>query len=671
MELSLSYKFSDTFVNDIKNRENVFKNDKLAYSVYKRTYSRVMKNGNNEEYIDTIRRVVEGTYSILKNRIKFLKKEWNEEQANKDAEEMFESLYKLRWSPPGRGLWCMGTDLIHKKGLGMAANNCAFISTENILDDPARPFEILMDMSMCGTGVGFDTKGANRVKLYEPVLPPNQLGLNNHRVHDSREGWTRSVRELIESYTRPDMPEVVMNYDDVRAKGELLKTFGGVSSGPEPLIELHSNIRTIFEREMTKSFLSSTGIVDLCNVIGVCVVSGGIRRTALIGFGEPGDNEFLDLKNYDKNPHRMNYGWTSNNSIFAEIGQDYTDIQERICNNGEPGIAWLENMQKYSRLCDPPDWKDRRVRGGNPCLEQSLEPNEVCCLVENFIARHDTLEEYLRTQKFSYLYAKAITLIPTHIEETNRIVESNRRIGSSISGIAQFLGKEGNNIHTLRYWCKCAYDDISKWDDIYSKWLEVPKSIKKTSIKPSGTVSILAGATPGIHFPHSRYYIRTVRFSASNPILEELRKDGLHIEPCQLDPKNTHIVSFPIDIGECKTLDDVTMWEQLEMAATIQEVYADNQVSCTVTFRKEEGEHIAAALNTYQYRLKGISFLPRNDKVYPQMPYQKITKERYIKECQDIINRKDLSQSPPTKRMRVDPDASTFCDGDLCHLDLS
>lgn len=291
--------------------------------------------------------------------------------------------------------------------------------------------------------------------------------------------------------------------------------------------------------------------------------------------------------------------------------------------------------------------------------------------MESFIARHDSLEDYLRTQKFSYLFAKTVTLQMTHIPETNAVITANRRIGSSISGIAQFLGK--NNIETLRKWITTSYDRIEHWDNMYSEWFSIPKSIKKTSIKPSGTVSLLANASPGVHFPISRYYIRTVRINTGNPLLESLKKEGFHIEPCEFKPEYTQIVSFPIDIGECRTLDDVTMFEQLELAAFIQHYYADNQVSCTITFNKDEGKHIAAALNTYQYRLKGISFLPRSDDVYPQMPYQKISKEKYDEECKNVLDRKagqspTLRPSQGTKRRREDPEASQFCDGATCQI---
>ena len=226
------------------------------------------------------------------------------------------------------------------------------------------------------------------------------------------------------------------------------------------------------------------------NLIGKCVVAGNVRRTAEIVFGDPHSEEYLDLKNYKVNKHRETYGWTSNNSIFAELGMDYTAAAERIVDNGEPGFAWLENMRKYSRMKNGGDNKDHRVMGGNPCLEQSLESYELCCLVETFPHNHDSFEDYAKTLKYAYLYAKTVTLGRTHWSDTNRVMLRNRRIGCSVSGVAQFITNRGLDI---KEWLNDGYDVIQEWDKMYSDWMAVPRSVKTTSVKPSGTVSLLAG----------------------------------------------------------------------------------------------------------------------------------------------------------------------------------
>ena len=346
----------------------------------------------------------------------------------------------------------MGTPVVHKKNLSAALNNCAFVSTEELAADPTRPFAFMMDASMLGVGVGFDTKGRDTVQ----VMSPKEEKIV-YRIEDSREGWVNSVSMLLKAYfgvNGEPQCDVEFDYSAIRPEGEPLKTFGGVSSGPRPLRELHESIREVLEKRIGKT-LDSTAIVDLFNLIGKCVVSGNVRRSAEIAFGDPEDEDFLDLKDYEKNPHRMAFGWSSNNSVFARVGMDYKKVAERLRVNGEPGLAWLENMQKFGRMEDGPNWKDRRVKGGNPCLEQSLESYELCCLVETFPARHNTLEEYLRTLKFAYLYAKTVTLRMTHWPETNRVMLRNRRIGCSVSGIADFLGK--HNLDELREWLDSGY----------------------------------------------------------------------------------------------------------------------------------------------------------------------------------------------------------------------
>ncbi len=412
--------------------------------------------------------------------------------------------------------------------------------------------------------------------------------------------------------------------------------------------------------------ITVTTIVDIMNLIGKCVVAGNVRRTAEIVFGDADSQEFIDLKNKDVNPERNDWtdgwGWTSNNSIFAELGMDYTKVAERTRVNGEPGYAWLSNMQDYSRMNNGKDHKDHRVKGGNPCLEQSLESYELCCLVETFPNNHESLEDYLVTLKYAYLYAKTVTLGQTHWPETNRVMLRNRRIGCSMSGIAQFITRKG--LHELKDWCETGYKALERYDEVYSDWLAIPMSKKKTSIKPSGTVSLLAGATPGIHYPESRFYIRRMRLSVNSDLIKPLTDAGYHIEPCKGQEESTVVVEIPVDVGVgIRTVNDVSMWEQLSLAAFMQKHWADNQVSCTVTFKPHEGEQIAPALNFFQYQLKGISFLPKAEKAsYPQMPYEEITAVQY----DDLV-----SKLKPLKLRKIkneEADVERFCNNDTCVL---
>jgi hypothetical protein len=431
------------------------------------------------------------------------------------------------------------------------------------------------------------------------------------------------------------------------------------------LIELHEKCISILDNEIGQP-ISITSIVDIMNLIGKCVVAGNVRRTAEIVFGEPDNEEYLDLKNYEVNPHRAEYGWTSNNSIFAELGMDYEPSAERVRYNGEPGYAWLGNMKDYGRMADAPDFKDHRAKGGNPCLEQTLESYELCCLVETFPNNHESLEDYKNTLKYAYLYAKTVTLGKTHWAETNRVMLRNRRIGCSMSGIAQFIANKG--VGNLKEWMDAGYHHIQDLDEQYSDWMAIPRSIKTTSIKPSGTVSLLAGSTPGIHFPESRYYIRRMRLGINSNLLPALEKAGYNIEPAFGSETTTLVVSIPVDIGEgVRTLSNVSMWEQLSLAALAQKWWADNQVSCTVTFNPEtEGSQIANALDIYQYQLKGISFLPKLDYgAYPQMPYEEIDVETY-NTMNDAVGKLSFGRIKGEEVI-----IERFCDNDVCDLDFN
>lgn len=658
---STPFTLPDSFVEPYYKLPEPFGFGGLGKVIYTRTYQRVMDNGSPETWTDTIRRVVEGTYRIQQRWIEQHHLGWNSEQASRSACEMFDRMWHMKFLPPGRGLWAMGSKIIEDKKLYAALNNCAFVSTEDIdlLSDPSLPFCFLMDMSMLGVGVGFDTKGAGKITVGYPYGQPHI-----YHIPDTREGWVESVRILLEAYLKFEETDYEIrpfDYSHIRPAGQPLVSFGGISSGPEPLIQCHKHLRKVLDASIGKP-LSSTLIVDIMNIIGKCVVSGNVRRSAELALGEADDKEFLELKDYTKNPDRIEYGWTSNNSVLCTVGSKYQDISRRIVNNGEPGVAWLSNMREYGRFGDTKNYSDVRVAGANPCVEQSLESFELCCLVETFPARAEDLKDYLRTLKFAYLYAKTVTLGNTHWEQTNRVLLRNRRIGCSMSGVQQFVTKHG--IDTLISWCQEGYSTIRSWDKIYSDWLAIPQSIKVTSIKPSGTVSLLASATPGMHWPVSSYYNRRVRVGNNDPLLTVLSKAGFHVEPAYGSEDTTSVVSFPVAVGEdVRSIDTVSMWEQLSFAALLQRYWADNQVSCTVSFDPEtEGKDIEKALDIFQYQLKAISFLPRHkESPYPQMPYEPITKEQY-EEAIAGISAKKLNR----KTIKADHVEEKFCDGDSC-----
>lgn len=623
------FTLSEPFLEPYTTRKPPFGFNGLGELVNLRTYSRLLPDGTQEAWWQTVRRVVEGTYTMQKRWIQEHNLGWSDKKAQRSAQEMYERIFSMKFLPPGRGLWAMGSSLTLEKDLFAALNNCAFVSTENLAKDLAEPFTFLMDASMLGIGVGFDTKGAGKLTVHRPKATGNPT---TFVIPDTREGWVKTVELLLLSYFMPNQPVLEFDFSKIRAAGEPIKGFGGVASGPAPLKMLLSMLQNVLDGEAASETgtLSVTGIVDIMNLIGKCVVAGNVRRTAEIAFGAPQDEEFIDLKNYEKNPHRAEYGWTSNNSIFAELGMDYGPTAERVALNGEPGYAWLDNMRAYGRMGDAPNHKDKRVMGANPCVEQSLESYELCCLVETFPANHESLEDYKRTLKFAYLYAKTVTLGKTPWAKTNRVLLRNRRIGLSQSGIQQAVAKLG--IEQYRQWCETGYTTVRYYDDVYSEWLAIPKSVKVTSVKPSGSVSLLAGATPGMHWPENKTYIRRMRLSKHSDLIAPLLQAGYTLEPAVGSEESTLVVEIPVKIEEnVRTVAEVSMWEQLAMAAFLQKYWADNQVSATITFDPvTEGPQIQHALTYFQYQLKGVSFLPRLAAgAYAQMPYEAITEAEY------------------------------------------
>jgi ribonucleoside-triphosphate reductase (thioredoxin) len=653
------FKLADAFLAQFQGRQPEW--GPLGYVTFKRTYARVVTGDNGratsrtEEYWETVKRVVEGAYTIQLNHCRSLRLPWNRDKAQRSAQEMFRLMWGFKFLPPGRGLWMMGTDYIYERG-SAALNNCAFVSTEDIEFDFAEPFCFLMDMSLLGTGVAFDTKGAARITIQEPTTT-DEL----HVVEDSKEGWVELARTILESYAGTMPRPLKIDFSQIRPAGAPIRTFGGIAPGPQPLIECVENIDKVLKPRVGHP-ITSSDITDLMNVIGKCVVSGGVRRTAELALGEPDDEEYLKLKDPDLHGDKlMAWRWASNNSVSAHVGMDYSRVGEQTAKNGEPGYFWLENARAFGRLKDGENWHDAKVAGTNPCAEQSLESFEICNLVETFPSRHSTFEEYKRTLKFAYLYAKTVTLVPTHNERTNAIMLRNRRIGLSQSGIVESFELHGRRTHFN--WCDKGYKYICELDRIYAQWLCIPESIKKTSVKPSGTVSLLPGVTPGIHYPHAEFYYRTIRLDRTSPLAEPIRRAGYRIEE-SVYGDNTWVVYFPVrQLNFERSKLDVSVWEQVENVAQIQHYWADNQVSATITFKPEEAADIPKVLELYEPRLKSISFLPLKDHNYAQAPYQEITEEMFVNA---IAHQKPIA----FEDLNTDEAQDLFCDGDKCEVQL-
>jgi adenosylcobalamin-dependent ribonucleoside-triphosphate reductase len=608
-------------------------------------------------------------YSLQKDHAKQSRLPWSDAKAAASAKEAYDRLFNLKWTPPGRGLWVMGTSIVNEQKNSAALQNCAFVSTNEMTkNNPSKPFAFLMEASMLGVGVGFDDKGADKgFEIYEPV------GIQPYDIPDTREGWAESTSALINSFLKAEQKELEFNYDQIRPYGAKIATFGGTASGPEPLFKLHTQIRNLFMGRKGQP-LTRKDIADIGNLIGVCVVSGNVRRSAELLIGRIDDDEFLNLKNAERFPERNSYdsdapgwAWMSNNSVEVSVGTDFTPIVDGIVRNGEPGVIWMDMSRKYGRLADGVNNKDHRVVGYNPCAEQSLESFEMCTLVETYLNRHESLEDFKRTLKFAYLYAKTVTLLPTHWEETNAIMQRNRRIGTSVSGVANFADNKGH--HTLREWMDEGYAVVKGYDQTYSEWLGVRESIKMTTVKPSGTVSILAGESPGVHWtPGGKYFLRAIRFGNSDPMLPLFKMANYTVEPASEDPTGTSVVFFPIKSEATRSEKDVSIYEKMALAATAQRYWSDNSVSVTVTFDSEkEKDSVGTALHLYDGQLKTVSFLPMGNMTYPQMPYTQITEDVYNEYALKLF---PIDFAGVYEGMAADAVGEAYCTTDACEIKL-
>lgn len=671
-----SFRLNEDFVASYRGKKAPFGfRDAAGNSVgeitFLRTYSRKKEDGTKETWVDVCQRVIEGMYSLQKDHCKTNRLPWSDAKASASAKEAFDRLFNLKWTPPGRGLWVMGTPLVNVQKNSAALQNCAFVSTLEMTKlNPAKPFGFLMEASMLGVGVGFDDKGAE--KEFEIYAPKSEC--TTFEIPDTREGWVDSTTALINSYLKADQNCIEFDYSQIRPAGAPIATFGGTAAGHEPLERLHNYINNLFKGRAGE-LVTKRDIADIGNLIGVCVVSGNVRRSAELLIGSIDDADFLNLKNADAFPERNSYdpnspgwAWMSNNSVAVEVGTDFEPIVEGIARNGEPGVIWMDVSKKYGRLADPINNKDHRIAGYNPCAEQSLESFEMCTLVETYLNRHESLEDYNRTLKFAYLYAKTVTLLPTHWEETNAIMQRNRRIGLSMSGVANFT--DINGLPILRDWMNSGYDNVKKYDVIYSEWLGIRESIKTTTVKPSGTVSILAGESPGVHWtPGGKYFNRAIRFANSDPMLPLFKMANYRVEPASESPDTTSVVFFPIKSDAERAERDVTIFEKMSLAATAQRYWSDNSVSVTVSFDPEtEAKHIGTVLHMYDGQLKTVSFLPSGNHTFPQMPYSQITEDEYREEGEMKLFPIDFSGV--YAGMAADAIGEAYCTTDACEIKL-
>lgn len=618
---------TEAFANKYSNKQPNWGFNGLGYIVYKRTYARVKENGQTEEWHDTIRRCINGAQKIGANYTK------------EEAEQLFDLIFNLKCNFAGRMLWQLGTPTVDRFGANSLLN-CWNVSMNSV-----RSFLFLFENLMLGGGVGFSIR---REDIHE--LPRIKKGVSiTHKntkdadfiVPDSREGWIRLLEKVLEAFF---VKGSSFSYSTIliRGAGEKISGFGGVASGPQILLDGIEKINKIFQSREGKK-LRSIDVLDICNIIGGIVVSGNVRRSAQIAIGDPDDYLFLRAKNWSLG-NIPNWRAMSNNTIYAD---DFSHISNEIWSNGyildsetgfakgEPyGFFNLPLSQKYGRLKDglmkdsnlyPTD--EDNVVGTNPCGEISLASYECCNLSELYLNNIQSKDELITCAKLLYKTQKAIAALPFIHEETNKIVHKNMRLGLGVTGICQSLDKID--------WLDVCYKELRKFDKEWSKERGWNRSIKLTTIKPSGTLSLLAGSTPGVHPAYSKYYTRRIRMSSNDALVSYCRDLGYYVEyAVNFDGSENHdtvVVEFPCETPDGALFaDDMGVVQQLEMVKKLQEIWSDNAVSVTAYYSENELQTLKQWLSdNYETGIKSVSFLLRQKHGFKQAPYEEITKESY------------------------------------------
>ena len=607
----------------------------LGEIVYLRTYSRfVEESGRNETWLETCERAINGALEI------------GAQLSDEEAEKLFGHMYNLRCSLAGRALWQLGTPLVRKFN-ATSLNNCYFTNIEKIED-----FEMLFDYLMLGGGVGFSVE---RSKIHDlPKVKPGVVITHERTndadiiVPDSRAGWRRLLHSVLKSFFETGKS---FSYSTIliRQYGAPLKTFGGTASGPQALIDGIDDIGKVLQNREGKK-LRSIDVLDICNIIGRIVVSGSSRRSAQIAIGDPDDVLFIRAKNWSTGSVPA-WRANSNNSIYADAYDEILpELWKGYDGSGEPyGLVNRKLARTYGRLGEKRP--DPTVEGFNPCAEIGLADGESCNLATIYLPNVTSLKQLCEISELLYKVQKQVTRLEYPYSKTTDIVRKNARLGQNVTGILQASEEQVS-------WLSKAYENIRKFDEKFSKANGLPESVRLTTVQPSGTLSLLPGVTPGIHPAFARYYIRRVRFGSADALVDQCRKRGHRVQwDIGLDGREDHtryVVDFP-----CKSPDnavlaaEMTAIQQLEWVKRLQTEWADNAVSVTVYYRKEELPSIKEWLEkNYDTGVKSVSFLLHSDHNFPLPPYEEITQETYEK----MVSKIDFSVPLVAMRGELDLD---------------
>jgi len=619
---------SDSFINKYKNKQPNWGFNGLGYIVYKRTYARLKDDGNTEEWWETVARCIEGAQKI------------GAKYTPDEAERIYDYVFNLKCNFAGRMLWQLGTSTVDRFGANSLLNCWATAMRE------PKAFLFLFENLMLGGGVGYSIRREDvheLPKIKKGVVVTHEATKDaDFIVPDSREGWVKLLANVLDAFY---VTGKSFTYSTIliRGYGELIKGFGGKASGPQILIDGIEKITKIFQSREGKK-LRSLDVLDICNIIGSVVVAGNVRRSAEIALGDPDDILYLRAKNWGAG-NVPNWRAMSNNTIYAD---NFDHIMDEVWKNGyelnkqtgyangEPyGLFNLPLSQKFGRIIDGPISDSKlyptevdNCEMTNPCAEISLSNYECCNLCELYLNNIQSKEELIDCAKLLYKTQKAIAALPFIHEETNRIVHKNMRLGLGVTGVCQSLDKLD--------WLDDCYVALRKFDKQWSKERGWPESIKLTTVKPSGTLSLLGGTTPGVHPAYSQYYMRTVRMSSSDALVQICKDMGYHVEfLINFDGTENHdtvVVYFPCETPKGSILaKNMDVIKQLDMVKKLQTIWSDNAVSVTAYYKEEELNELKNWLkDNYEKNIKSVSFLLFKNHGFKQAPYQEIDEKTYL-----------------------------------------
>jgi len=510
----------------------------------------------------------------------------------------------------------------------VAGYNCSFVPVDN-----PRSFDETMYILMCGTGVGFSVEYKYINKL--PAVPDSlDKSSTVIVVEDSKQGWAKAYRELLSLLWAGQIPAI--DVSKVRPSGARLKTMGGRSSGPQPLVNLFDFTIKVFKGAVGRQ-LKPIECHDIMCKIGEVVVVGGVRRSAMISLSNINDIEMAGAKSgnwWESNSQRA----LSNNSVAysrkPEMAQFITEWKSLYdSKSGERGIYNVAAAQKQASR-----WGRRSADihyGTNPCSEIILRPYQFCNLSEVVIRQEDTKEDISKKVRLATILGTWQSTL-TDFKYLRKIwkdnTEEERLLGVSLTG--QFghkfmSGKE--DLKELETYLSGLRDYARDMNGEEAEKIGIPASAAITCVKPSGTVSQLVGVSSGMHPWHNDYYIRTVRGDKKDPLTQFLTDAGIPAEDDVMKPTDTTVFSFPIKSPDGAILrNDLTSIEHLNIWLTYQRAWCEHKPSITVSVREEEWMAVGAWVYEHFDEVSGISFLPYSDHTYKQAPYQDCTEEEYL-----------------------------------------